>query len=149
MMFASTVKPVPSKFTNLAEKDPNIIHVHNLKNYPKAKAMLARITVYSRDEKHGDRYTRKGIAATGKRLVNKKSCAVDPSLIPYGSKVVIPQLHMVLDAVDTGSAVKNKTASKKTGRHEPVVDVFFDKNNESNKFVEANPKIVEIYVIKN
>lgn len=61
-------------------------------------------------------------SSTGRQLAEGISCAVDPSVIPYGSTVDIPGVGTRL-AVDTGGAVKGKTAS---GGRLPIIDVFFN-----------------------
>lgn len=124
------------------------IHFHSLAGLPKSRKIMARLTTYSRDERHCDRNTRRGLSATGTHLVNRQTAAVDPKVIPYGSRIVIPKLGMTLTAADTGGAVKKRTASKKTGRSELVIDVFFTKSKDAQYFVANNPKIVEVYIIQ-
>ena len=62
---------------------------------------LARVTAYWPSE--GDYYTRHSLSSTGVRL-HDGHCAVDPSIIPYGSVVDISGVGKFL-AVDTGTAV--------------------------------------------
>ena len=126
----------------------NIQHFTSLENYPKAKKMMVRLTTYSRTERHCDRNTRKGIASTGKHLVENQSVAVDPKIIPYNSQIIIPELKKKFIAVDTGGAVVSRKASRKTGRNDPIVDIFFNKEKDAKYFVENNPKVVEIFVVK-
>ena len=88
---------------------------------------LARVTAYWAGE--GDYYTGRCISATGVRL-HDGHCAVDPSIIPYGSVVEIAGVGKYL-AVDTGSAVISRTAAREGGRtaaerHALVVDLFFE-----------------------
>src|SRR5256885_9328469 len=93
------------------------------------KSLLARVTVYwAHGGRGADRYTRQHKSATGLRL-HQGHCAVDPKKIPYGSRVVLPD-GSALSAVDTGSAVRNRKAARKSGRtiHERnavVIDKFF------------------------
>src|ERR1043165_2626252 len=74
-------------------------------------SLLARVTVYwASGGKGSARYTRRHQAATGLRL-RDGHCAVDPTKIPYGSNVVLPD-GTVLNAVDTGTAVRNRKAAR-------------------------------------
>lgn len=87
---------------------------------PKPKKVLkARITAYWAYPKQ-DPWTAKYQSSTGKRLVSGKSCAVDPRIIRYGSKVRIKGKTYI--AKDTGTAVVARKASR--GKL-PVVDLFF------------------------
>ena len=106
---------------------------------------LARVTAYWAGE--GDYYTGRGLSATGVRL-HDGHCAVDPSIIPYGSVVEIAGVGKFL-AVDTGSAVINRTAAREGGhtyeeRHAIVVDVFFEDSSEGERFEAAAAKFVSI-----
>src|SRR5438477_12029891 len=93
-------------------------------------SLLARITVYWARGGHGaDRYTRQHKSATGLRL-RQGHCAVDPQKIPYGSRVVLPD-GSALSPVDSGSAVRNRQAARRSGRTIPernaiVIDAFFE-----------------------
>ena len=46
------------------------------------------------------------ITSTGVKPVVGRTIAVDPKVIPYGTKVYIPQLNKVFIAEDCGSAIK-------------------------------------------
>jgi 3D (Asp-Asp-Asp) domain-containing protein len=75
---------------------------------------LARVTAYWPGE---DYYTNRRLSATGVRL-RDGFCAVDSSIIPYGSVVTIPGLGDYL-AMDTGTAVISRKAgsfSRSSGR---------------------------------
>ena len=106
---------------------------------------LARVTAYWAGE--GDYYTGRCISATGVRL-HDGHCAVDPSIIPYGSVVEIAGVGKFL-AVDTGSAVISRTAAREGGhtseeRSAIVVDVFFEDRSEGEKFAASDAKYVSI-----
>ena len=107
-----------------------------------------RLTVYWKKGSGSDRWSRRGISSTGESLINKSSVAVDPEIIPYGSTVEIPELNIVAKAVDTGTAVKNKTASRKMGLNVPVVDLFFDSKADALVFANESPHFVSINVYK-
>ncbi len=106
---------------------------------------LARLTAYWAGE--GDYYTGKHLASTGIHL-HGGVCAVDPSIIPYGSVVVIPGLGQFL-AADTGSAVISRAAAREAGRtlaerSALVIDIFFEDSSEGQAFAAQQPKFVAI-----
>lgn len=55
------------------------------------------------------------ITSTGVKPVVGRTIAVDPKVIPYGTKVYIPQLNKVFIAEDCGSAIKGNR-----------IDIFMD-----------------------
>ena len=77
-----------------------------------------------------------------------QSAAVDPKIIPYGSEIYIPRMGKVLEAVDTGSAVKSRTASKKLGRDNIVIDVFCASRADAMRRIKKYPMFMTIYVEK-
>jgi len=106
---------------------------------------LARVTAYWAAE--GDYYTGRGMSSTGVRL-HGGHCAVDPSIIPYGSVVDIAGVGKFL-AVDTGSAVISRTAAREAGhtaaeRHAIVVDVYFESRRDGEQFAAGAAKFVPI-----
>ena len=111
----------------------------------KAAGRLARVTAYWAGE--GDYYTERCISATGVRL-HEGHCAVDPSIIPYGSVVEIAGVGKYL-AVDTGSAVISRTAAREGGhtsaeRGAIVIDLFFEDRSEGERFAAATAKYASI-----
>jgi len=110
-----------------------------------AATRLARVTAYWAAE--GDYYTERCISATGVRL-HDGHCAVDPTIIPYGSVVQIAGVGKFL-AVDTGSAVVLRTAAREGG-HTPqerraiVVDLFFEDRSAGERFAAGAAKYVSI-----
>jgi 3D (Asp-Asp-Asp) domain-containing protein len=110
-----------------------------------AAAHLARLTAYWASE--GDYYTERGLSATGIRL-HGGHCAVDPTIIPYGSVVEIPGVGQFL-AVDTGSAVVSRTAAREAGhtreeRGALVIDLFFEHRSEGERFAANGAKFVSV-----
>ncbi len=106
---------------------------------------LARLTAYWSGE--GDYYTRHHISSTGIRLHNGH-CAVDPTIIPYGSMVKIDGLGTYL-AVDTGTAVVSRRAARESGhnrdeRHALVVDLYFEDRSDGERFAANGPKYATI-----
>lgn len=84
--------------------------------------------------------------ATGARAKAGHTIAVDPKIIPYGSVVTIPQLKKSYVAKDTGAAVKKKTASRRMGKNNIVVDVFCSSKAEALKLIKNHPPFMTIVV---
>ena len=80
----------------------------------------AVVTTYGAKEimgKGGDKWSAQKTSSTGeKNLVEGVSCAVDPGIIPYGSKIVFdnPSIGTRV-AMDTGSDVVKQKAAKERG----------------------------------
>lgn len=121
------------------------------RNVPQPNSLLARITVYwARGGRGSDRYTRQHKSATGQRL-QQGHCAVDPRKIPYGSKVILPD-GTALNAVDTGTAVLNRKAARKSGhtineRNAIVIDKFFETKSQALMWANSNPPFVNVKVV--
>jgi 3D (Asp-Asp-Asp) domain-containing protein len=116
-----------------------------------AKSLLARVTVYwASGGKGSDRYTRRHKTATGCRL-QSGHCAVDPRHIPYGSQVVLAD-GTKLAAVDTGSAVRNRKAARKSGhtlqeRNAIVIDRFFETKRQALTWAKTHPLFMPVRVL--
>jgi len=116
-----------------------------------SNSLLARVTVYwARGGRGSDGYTRQHKSATGQRL-QQGHCAVDPRRIPYGSKVVLPD-GTALSAVDTGSAVRNRKAARKSGhtineRNAIVIDKFFETKQQALMWANSNPPFLNVKVV--
>lgn len=119
--------------------------------YARDNSLLARVTVYWARGGHGsDRYTQQHKSATGQHL-QQGHCAVDPRRIPYGSRVVLPD-GTTLNAVDTGSAVRDRKAARKSGRtinerNALVIDKFFETKRQALMWANSNPPFVSVKVI--
>jgi len=119
--------------------------------FARDNSFLARVTVYwARGGRGGDRYTRQHKSATGQRL-QQGHCAVDPRKIPYGSRVVLPD-GTTLSAVDTGTAVRNRKAARRSGRtsyerNAVVIDKFFENKRQALAWANSNPPFVSVKVI--
>ena len=85
---------------------------------PQPKKIKVRITGYWPGE---DEWSSRYQSSTGTRLRAGRHCAVDPDIIPLWSKIRVMGGKREWVAVDTGTAVKSKKASR--GKL-PVVDVF-------------------------
>lgn len=86
--------------------------------------------------------------ATGKRASCGETIAVDPRIIPYGSVVKIPQMNKEVLAIDTGGAIKNRTASKKLGKDNIVIDVFCGNRAIAMARIKKYPLFMKIIVEK-
>jgi 3D (Asp-Asp-Asp) domain-containing protein len=120
------------------------LHGEDYKNPEKFIEKKARITYYW----PGNGGQVGTITATGKRAMCGKSAAVDPKIIPYGSEIHIPRMGKVLMAVDTGSAVKNRTASRRLGKDYIVIDVFCRSRAEAMRRIKQYPMFMMIYIKK-
>jgi 3D (Asp-Asp-Asp) domain-containing protein len=146
----ATTKPAPVAATQPAVKPTvaaagaNSVDGTPTVTTPLPKGALARITAYWTDE---DYYTSQHLSSTGVRL-HEGHCAVDPSLIPYGSVIKIPGMGNYV-AVDTGSAVKSREAAigaakNASERNALVVDLFFENREEAEQFAAHGPTFVAV-----
>ncbi|MGL5313444.1 MAG: 3D domain-containing protein [Peptostreptococcaceae bacterium] len=78
-------------------------------------------------------YTGDGITSTGK-TPKWGTIAVDPSVIPYGTKVYIPQFDMTFIAEDTGGAIKGNK-----------IDIFM---TDATKVKNWGRRTIDIYIVK-
>ena len=74
------------------------------------------------------------ITSTGTVPVAGSTIAVDPDVIPYGSKVYIPEFNKVFTAEDCGSAIKGNR-----------IDIFMNSEAQCN---EWGVQTIDIYVLK-
>jgi 3D (Asp-Asp-Asp) domain-containing protein len=106
------------------------------------KEIKVRLTAYWAKGSGTDSWSAKRQSSTGATLKPNRSVAVDPRIIPYFSKLYIPNLGFRF-AHDTGTDVIRKKASH--GQY-PVVDIFFMTEKEAMRFVNNNPKVVKVAV---
>jgi len=106
------------------------------------KEIKVRLTAYWARGSDTDSWSAKRQSSTGATLKPNRSVAVDPKIIPYFSKLYIPNLGFRF-AHDTGTDVIRKKASH--GKY-PVVDIFFMTEKEAMRFVNNNPKVVKVAV---
>ena len=107
------------------------------------KVMTVRLTVYWAKGGGSDKDSSRFKSSTGYTLKQGESIAVDPRIIPYTKEVIIPNVGVV-KAVDTGTAVKEKRASR--GKM-PVIDVFFTHKKDAMYFAHRYPKVVKVAVL--
>lgn len=100
------------------------------------KELTARVTYYWGDTK----------TATGNKPVSGKTLAVDPRIIPYGTKVSIPAMNKTFVSHDTGMAIKSRLASRKLGKNNIVVDVFCKNSAEARLKIKKYPMFLKIRI---
>lgn len=113
-----------------------------IKDVTPKKEIKVRLTAYWAKGSDTDGWSAKRQSSTGATLKPNKSVAVDPKIIPFFSRVYIPNLGFRV-AHDTGTDVIKKKAS---GGKYPVVDIFFLTEKEAMHFVNNNPKIVKVEI---
>jgi len=113
-----------------------------IKSNTAKKEIKVRLTAYWAKGSGTDSWSARRQSSTGATLKPNKSVAVDPRIIPYFSKLYIPNLGFRF-AHDTGTDVIRKKASH--GKY-PVVDIFFMTEKEAMRFVNNNPKVVKVAV---
>jgi 3D (Asp-Asp-Asp) domain-containing protein len=113
-----------------------------IKSNTAKKEIKVRLTAYWAKGSGTDSWSAKRQSSTGATLKPNKSVAVDPRIIPYFSKLYIPNLGFRF-AHDTGTDVIRKKASH--GKY-PIVDIFFMTEKEAMRFVNNNPKVVKVAV---
>ena len=113
-----------------------------IKTFIPKKEIKVRITAYWAKGGDTDGWSAKRQSSTGATLKPNVSVAVDPRIIPYFSRIYIPNLGFRI-AHDTGTAVINKKAS---GGKYPVIDIFFLHKRDAERFANNNPKIVKVKV---
>jgi 3D (Asp-Asp-Asp) domain-containing protein len=130
----------PSTKPIISNKDKMVDNF--IKTNTAKKEIKVRLTAYWARGSGTDSWSAKRQSSTGATLKPNKSVAVDPRIIPYFSKLYIPNLGFRF-AHDTGTDVIRKKASH--GKY-PVVDIFFMTEKEAMRFVNNNPKIVKVAV---
>jgi 3D (Asp-Asp-Asp) domain-containing protein len=132
-------EPKPTKLVTRKE--------HDTKNTTsKTKKILARVTVYWAYGSGTDKWSANKQSSTGTKLECGKHAAVDPKVIPYGSKLEVQKngQDVLVKAVDTGSAVKKRKAAIAMAKNEqqrkaPVIDLFFERKTDALKYAKSNP----------
>jgi 3D (Asp-Asp-Asp) domain-containing protein len=114
----------------------------------RARTRLAAVTTYWQQGRGVDSCTRRGVTSTGARL-RRGVVAVDPKIIPYGSTVKLDGVPGTFIAADTGGAVINRTAARRTARNSEernaiVVDIFFPTEREARAFDQRLPRFVKV-----
>ena len=74
------------------------------------------------------------ITSTGVKPIVGMTIAVDPNVIPYGTRVYVPQLDKIFIAQDCGSAIKGNR-----------IDIFM---NSYDECMEWGYKTITIYILE-
>ncbi|MCU9814393.1 MULTISPECIES: SH3 domain-containing protein [Paraclostridium] len=121
----NTVKEVKSASTvsDATTNEPSKSQAESSSNNNNGTSMSVEATAYA-----GDTITSTGTTPKWGTI------AVDPTVIPYGTKVYIPKFDMVFTAEDCGSAIKGKR-----------IDIFMNSEAECVKFGRQN---MEIKILK-
>ncbi len=111
--------------------------------YAAEQPTLVRVTTYWREE------GQLRAAWNGARLRNGH-CAVDPKKIPYGSKIQLGDEELI--AVDTGPAVVNRRAARRSGRNAAernavVVDRYFETKSQAVAWEKSHPHFMKMRVL--
>jgi 3D (Asp-Asp-Asp) domain-containing protein len=148
------------KVVESSKADPKTIQKENQKEKQKTvqksgpMKFLARITVYWAKGRGTDKWSAQNISSTGTKLKCGVHAAVDPKVIPYGSKVKLTKgtKEVLVKAVDTGSHVKKRKAAIAMGKtplekNAPVVDLFFQTRSDAMAYAKNNPHFqwVKVY----
>jgi 3D (Asp-Asp-Asp) domain-containing protein len=88
------------------------------------KRMIVGATAYCNDP----------ITYNGNPTIEGRTIAVDPNVIPYGTRVYIPKFNRVFIADDCGSAIKGNR-----------IDIYMD---DYDKCMDWGYRDIEIYILK-
>ncbi|PFA76972.1 hypothetical protein CN406_17760 [Bacillus cereus] len=129
---AEKAKQAKQEQIKSAEKKSSTSSTVSAGGYENWRKINVQATAYSTYEA-GDKLAGQwqGLTATG-TSVRWGVIAVDPSVIPLGSKVYIPQFNQTFTAEDTGNAIKGN-----------IIDIFMSTNSQANDWGRRN---IEIYV---
>ncbi|HEY4282145.1 MAG TPA: hypothetical protein VGM62_03705 [Chthoniobacterales bacterium] len=111
--------------------------------FAREQSILARITVYWPSGAAPER-----ASSNGAKLRNGH-CAVDPKKIPFGSKVVFPDLTCL--AIDSGPAVISRLAARKCARtplqrEALVIDRYFETKIQALTWAATHPHFMTVRV---
>lgn len=139
--------------TRLKQNISSIKRGVSLSQIPK-KLVLARVTAYWAEGGDTDAWSARNESSTQTTLICLHHAAVDPTKIPYGSRLLIQygQGRIAVKAVDTGGDVKNRRAARNMGKtpeeqNALVVDVFFQKKEDAIEYTKTNPPFQWVEVI--
>ena len=138
--FVAVLAPVavPAKhFSNKQQVISSINHnkqINNKQTYHKSQLKGARYMIAKNKLTVGaTAYYGDTITSTGTKPIVGRTIAVDPRIIPYGSKVYIPQLNKVFIAEDCGGAIKGNR-----------IDIFM---NSYDECMNWGYKTITIYIL--
>lgn len=108
---------------------------------------LVTLTTYWSSGAGSDRWSAENQSASGQELRENSSVAADPSIYPYGTIIDIKGVGQRV-ALDTGSDVIKRKASRLRGVNYPVIDLFFESKSEALRFSQSYPTFTTVRIVK-
>ena len=105
----------------ISNKDSKVINIKRGFDKMNGKEMKVRATAYANDP----------ITSTGKKPRPYHTLAVDPKVIPYGTRVYIPEFNKVFIAEDCGGAIKGNR-----------IDIYMNNEYECRQWGVRNITII-------
>ena len=105
----------------VSNKDSKVINIKRGFDKMNGKEMEVRATAYCNDP----------ITSTGKKPRPYHTLAVDPKVIPYGTRVYIPEFNKVFIAEDCGGAIKGNR-----------IDIYMNNEYECRQWGVRNITII-------
>lgn len=105
----------------VSNKDSKVINIKRGFDKMNGKEMKVRATAYANDY----------ITSTGKKPRPYHTIAVDPKVIPYGTRVYIPEFNKVFIAEDCGGAIKGNR-----------IDIYMNNEYECRQWGVRNITII-------
>ena len=115
------VDEVSNTKIEVSNKDNKVINIKRGFDKMNGKEMKVRATAYCNDP----------ITSTGKKPRPYHTIAVDPKVIPYGTRVYIPEFNKVFIAEDCGGAIKGNR-----------IDIYMNNEYECRQWGIRNITIV-------
>ena len=105
----------------VSNKDNKVINIKRGFDKMNGKEMKVRATAYANDP----------ITSTGKKPRPYHTLAVDPKVIPYGTRIYIPEFNKVFIAEDCGGAIKGNR-----------IDIYMNNEYECRQWRVRNITII-------
>ena len=105
----------------ISNKDTKVINIKRGFDKMNGREMKVRATAYANDP----------ITSTGKKPRPYHTLAVDPRVIPYGTRVYIPEFNKVFIAEDCGGAIKGNR-----------IDIYMNNEYECRQWGVRNITII-------
>ena len=115
------VDEVSNTKIEVSNKDNKVINIKRGFDKMNGKEMKVRATAYCNDP----------ITSTGKKPRPYHTLAVDPKIIPYGTRVYIPEFNKVFIAEDCGGAIKGNR-----------IDIYMNNEYECRQWGVRNITII-------
>ena len=115
------VDEVSNTKIEVSNKDNKVVNIKRGFDKMNGKEMKVRATAYCNDP----------ITSTGKKPRPYRTLAVDPKIIPYGTRVYIPEFNKVFIAEDCGGAIKGNR-----------IDIYMNNEYECRQWGVRNITII-------